>query len=138
MYYVHCGSAKIHPILTLHPLTFFSTAVSARAHRFGDAPDARDISGQTQIHVFALGDCPNLVGRVDHDFLQTRVDFIGGPEILVAALHPLEIAHRDAARVGQNVGHDSCAVCAQNRVSVRRCRAVGGFDEQFCFDIFRI
>ena len=42
----------------------------------------------------------------DHNALQPLIDLFGVPEQAFLILHPLEIADRDAAGIGQNVWQD--------------------------------
>ena len=63
--------------------------------------------------------------RLHHDAFQLAVDLVFVPEELCQVLHPLEIRHRDAAGVGQNVGQHQHIIFVKNGVSAGRGRPVG-------------
>ncbi|ETH22313.1 hypothetical protein L564_1785 [Bordetella pertussis CHLA-15] len=63
-----------------------------------------------------------------HQALEPLVDLLLAPEEAGEVLHPLEVADRHAAGVGQHVGHHVDAVLAQDIVGFRGGRAVGALD----------
>ncbi len=62
--------------------------------------------------------------------VEARVDLVLAPEEAGEVLHPLEVADRDAAGVGQHVGHHQHALVVQDSVGLRGGRAVGAFDDE--------
>src|SRR5690606_11823537 len=68
------------------------------------------------------------VGSPHHGF-KTLVDFLLGPVEAGEVLHPLEIADRDAAGIGQDVGNDQGAVGGKNVVGFGGGGAVGALDD---------
>ena len=73
--------------------------------------------------------CSDGVERLAHLGLEALVDFLFGPEIAVAVLHPLEVRRRDAGAVGEDVRHDEDAALVQVLVRVGRGGAVGALDD---------
>jgi len=57
--------------------------------------------------------------RAHHDLLQSQVHFFAVPEQPFLVLHPLEIADRDAARIGQDVRSTVMPRRAKDFVGVR-------------------
>ena len=72
----------------------------------------------------SLRDPPRLVERARDDVVQLRVHLVLLPEVLLEALHPLEVGDDDAARVREHVGQDEDAALVEDLVGRRRHRAV--------------
>ena len=77
----------------------------------------------------ALGVTTNIVEARHHHLLQALVDHGFGPEVAHAVLHPLEVAHRHSAGVGQDVRHHENFLLLQNLIRQRGGGAVGGLDD---------
>ena len=69
-------------------------------------------------------DVPGLLERLVDDVLELGVDLVLLPEVLLEALHPLEVGDDDAARVREHVGQDEDALVLEDLVGGRRGRAV--------------
>ena len=66
---------------------------------------------------------------IDHVLFQLAVDFALGPFVFLNVLGPLEVAHRHAASIGENVGNAKNVPATENLVGFSRTRAVGRFDD---------
>ena len=64
--------------------------------------------------------------------------FFHRPVVSCLVLHPLEIGHRDSARVGQDVRNHHRALLVEDRVGVRRRRAVGELEDDRRLDPGRV
>src|SRR5690625_7751232 len=53
-------------------------------------------------------------------------------------LYPLEITHRNAARIGKHIGHDKYALVAEDIIGLGGSGAVGNFDNDFGVALVRI
>ncbi len=76
---------------------------SAFFQRKRDAVDRQHVRRDAVIHAVSFGVAHHFVETVLHHVLQAFVHFAFAPEKSLAVLHPLEIADRDAAGIGQNV-----------------------------------
>src|SRR5581483_4696389 len=70
-----------------------------RQRRLGDALGGEAVGGETHAEVARLVHVPGLRERLVDDLLELRVDLVLLPEVLLEALHPLEVRDDDAARV---------------------------------------
>ena len=61
-----------------------------------------------------------------------------GPEERLQVLHPLEVGDGDAARVGEDVGHEEDAPLAKDRVGFGRRRSVRALDDELRLDVTRV
>ena len=77
----------------------------------------------------------DVAERLDHDVLEPLVDLALAPEEARAVLHPLEVGHRHAAGVGQDVRHDEDVLRVQDLVGALRRRAVGALDDDLRLDV---
>ncbi len=75
----------------------------------------------------------HFVEGADHDFLQARLYFVDVPHQAFLVLHPLEVAHGDAAGVGENIRQHDDAAARENFIGVRGGGAVGGFRDDAGF-----
>src|SRR5579864_5426608 len=71
---------------------------------FGDATDRYHVRGPAHVHVVLFRFFQRIAESFGHLALEPLVDFVFFPEVLLEILHPLEIRHRDAAGVGEDVG----------------------------------
>ena len=92
--------------------------------RLGDALHREPVGSDAHRELAALGRVPGLVERAAHDVVELRVHLDLLPEVLLEALHPLEVRDDDAARVREHVGEDQHALVLEDRVGRRRDRAV--------------
>ena len=72
------------------------------------------------------GQPEGLVERLVHDLLELGVDDRLAPVVAVEVLDPLEVADGHAAGVAQDVRDEEDAPVVEDRVGLRRGRAVGG------------
>ena len=66
-----------------------------------------------------------------HDLFQALIDRAGGPKVALTVLHPFEIAHGDAARIGEDVGDYKDATFKQYVIGRDCGGGVGTFTEDF-------
>src|ERR1700675_4293622 len=64
-----------------------------------------------------------------HDLLESTVYFLLGPAQALKILRPFKIAHRDTARVSQDIRNDWDAALLENLVCFRERGCVRGFDD---------
>ena len=76
------------------------------------------------LRLLLLVHVPGLVERAGDDVAELRVHLGLLPEVLLEALHPLEVRDDDAARVGEDVRQDEHALVLEDLVRGRRDRAV--------------
>jgi hypothetical protein len=128
------GLSRAGPSRTRRPLADQRAAglrvQPAGAVRLGHAADADHLGGGPQRHLPVAGQLADLVVRRRHEPLEPVVDLVLGPEVRLQVLHPLEVRHGDAARVGQHVGDHAHAVALEHRVGVGGRRAVGALDDE--------
>src|SRR5262245_18216041 len=74
-----------------------------------DAADAPHQRRRAHVCLLAKRQHVHLPERAPHDVDQPAVHLVLGPEELLRVLHPLEVRHRDAAGVGEDVGDDEDA-----------------------------
>src|SRR5215472_8063481 len=116
-----------------------SSGVDSAVARGGRHPLHRlDVRGHAHRQVALQRDRQHLAEGPLHDRLQLLVDLVLGPEERLQVLHPLEVADRDPACVGQDVRHQEHAVLAQDRVGLGRGRPVGALDDQAGPDVARV
>ena len=70
-----------------------------------------------------------------HLLVQFLVDTFFIPSELLDVLRPLEIAHGDAAGVGENIRNDQDAAFVENLIGLRRRRSIGALDDDAGFDV---
>ena len=68
---------------------------------------------------------------------ELRVDLVLLPEVLLQALHPLEVRDDDAAGVREDVGEDEHALVLEDRVGGRGDGAVRALDDDLRLDLGR-
>ena len=71
----------------------------------------------------------DAVERPVHESLQPYVDLFFGPEVTDPVLYPLEVRHRHAPGVAQDVGNDDRPVVGEDGVGLRHHGAVGAFGD---------
>ena len=80
-------------------------------------------------------DVPGLLERLVDDLLELGVDLVLLPEVLLEALHPLEVGDDDAARVREHVGQDEDALVLEDLVGGGRGRAVCALADDLRLDL---
>src|SRR5262245_62362736 len=99
-----------------------------------DAADSDHVGGGAEAALAGIVlepyrvECPCQCG------VQLLPDAIQAPTVVLEVLHPLEVAHGDAAGVGENVGQYLDATSFQNFVRIRLGRSVGGLNDDRCPD----
>src|SRR5215208_3563370 len=82
---------------------------AARRRRLGDALNGEAVRGHAHRGAPRLLRRPGLVERARDDVVELRVHLDLLPEVLLEALHPLEVRDDDAAGVREHVGEDEHA-----------------------------
>ncbi len=77
-----------------------------------------------QARLHRLSRLPGLLERARDDVVELRVDLLLAPEVLLEALHPLEVRDDDAACVREDVREDEHAAILEDRVRCGRHGAV--------------
>src|SRR5258705_8164274 len=103
-----------------------------------DAADRQNHSPGPWWHVMFAHGVDHFVESADHNALQALIDLFGVPEQAFLILHPLEIADRNAAGIGQDVWQDSDSAARENFVGMRRGRAVGSLGDDAGLDGFSV
>src|SRR5919197_3316051 len=75
-----------------------------RDRRVSNPPHREPVGRQPHARLALVGDTPGLVECARRDVSQLRVDLVLLPEVLLEALHPLEVRDDDTARVREHVG----------------------------------
>src|SRR5271168_614728 len=91
----------------------------------GYAVDGEHVGGDAVVDVVSGGVGDNVVEALGHDVVETLVDLGLGPEVAHAVLHPLEVAGRDAAGVGKDVGDDEDALVGEDLIRDGGSWAIG-------------
>src|SRR5919204_1917747 len=110
-----------------HPAALYSVTLGiepARRRRLGHPLHGDAVRGHAHARLARLPGRPGLVEGAHDDVVQLRVHLGLLPEVLLEALHPLEVGDDDAARVRQYVGEDEHALVLEDLVRGRRERAV--------------
>src|SRR5713101_879380 len=77
---------------------------AADQRSLGDAPDRQDVRCGAHVRVILAHGLVDVMERALHHRLEPQVHFILLPEVALQVLRPLEVAHRHAAGVCQDVG----------------------------------
>ena len=93
------------------------------------------VRGDAEGDVVLFGHRGHVAERLAHDVLEPLVDLLLAPEEPGAVLHPLEVGHRDAAGVREDVGHDEDPLLVEDLVGALRRRAVRAFDDDLRPDV---
>jgi hypothetical protein len=101
----------------------------------GYAVDGQHVGGDAVVDGVGDGVVEDVVEAVDHDAVEALVDFVLGPEVAHAVLHPLEVAGGDAAGVGEDVGDDEDAFFGEDVVGDGGGGAVGAFAEDAALEL---
>src|SRR5215208_4837102 len=104
---------------------------TARDRCFGDALDGKAVGRKSHRYAAALVGGPGLVERARHDVVQLRIHLGLLPEVLLEALHPLEVRDHDASGIREDVGKHEHAFVLENLVGGRRDGAVCALDDDF-------
>src|SRR5262245_35329364 len=79
---------------------FWLSIEATPQHRPSDAIDADHERGQAHVDVVLAAHVEHLMKSFDENISELVVDFRLAPEKILQVLHPLEVRHHDAARVG--------------------------------------
>ena len=90
---------------------------------------ARPYDASAHRHVALLHRRPRRIERLRDDVVELRVHLGLLPEVLLEALHPLEVRHDHAAGVGEHVRQNEHAHVVEDDVRGRRDRAVRALDD---------
>src|SRR2546423_12716156 len=82
----------------------------------GDALDRQSVGGDAHRYVARLRRLPGLVERTADDVVQLGVHLDLLPEVLLEALHPLEVGDDHTAGVREYVGEDQPAPILEDRI----------------------
>src|SRR5437773_1527472 len=93
-----------------------------------DAANAQDVGRGTQANLARGGFLPDAFEALREDVVQLLADPIQPPLVVLVILHPLEVAGRDAAGIGQDIGQDRNSALVKNIVRIRPGRGVGAFN----------
>src|SRR4030065_964255 len=93
----------------------------------GDAADGNDVGGVAHVELARPGQLAHGLEGGRHLLIEPSQDLFLGPEVVHVALDLLEVAAGDPAGVGQERGEDEDAAALEDRVGLRRRRAVGAF-----------
>ena len=102
------------------------------------ATHGQEVGGLAHVDVPLLVDGVHALERLDHDLLEAVVDLVLGPEQAVQALDPLEVGHRDATGVGQDVRDEQDAVLVEDPVRLGGVGAVGGLARDLGLDVWGV
>src|SRR4029453_10654945 len=94
-----------------------------------DALDGQPVRREAHRDVLRLVERPGLVERARRDVVQLRVHLVPLPEVLLEALHPLEVGDEEPAGVAEDVREDEHALLLEDLVRGRRDWAVRALDE---------
>ena len=100
----------------------------------GDAVDAEGEGAHAEVAVVGAAHLLGVPEGAGHVRLELPVHLLLVPHEPLDVLHPLEVAHRHAARVGQDVRQDQHPLLRQNLVGLGVCRVVRSLDDVLCFD----
>src|SRR5271165_1681510 len=102
-----------------------------------DAPDARDClheRGGPQSGSLTLGKVVDLAKGFDELLFFLALNLLERPAEMLEVLHPLAVAHDDAAGVGKDVGHDRDAAGIEDFIGLRPGWRIGGLDHDLGSD----
>jgi hypothetical protein len=97
----------------------------ARLQRIGDLADPGAERTRAQRHPAVLGEVPHAVERVRQLLRELGTDLVPVPEQSTEILHPLEVRHRDPARVREHVGQNGDPALPEDGVRLERGRTIG-------------
>src|SRR5256884_7507804 len=100
----------------------------------GYAVDRQHVSRDAVIDLVQFCVAHDLVEGILHNVHQPLVDLALPPEESLAVLHPLEVTHRHATGVAQNVGYGEDPFRIDDRIGLPGRRAVRAFTEDFRLD----
>src|ERR1700730_11161241 len=86
---------------------------------FGDPADGEDHGAGAGRNVMLAHGVHHFVEGAHHYFLQARVHFLDVPHEPFLVLHPFEVAHGDAAGVGENIRQHDNPAARENLIGVR-------------------
>src|SRR5450631_2211129 len=95
----------------------------------GDPLDRHEIGAEAQRDPVEIGLLAHLRERSPEDALELPVDLALLPEERLQVLHPLEVRHRHATGIGEDVWHDHDAPALEDEVGVGGGGAVGALDD---------
>src|ERR1035438_6312825 len=109
------------------PRSGIDTAVVRRLSHPLDGEQVRALAKGNPMLLRAV---PYLGERPVHHFLEANIDLVLVPKEGLQILHPFEVRHRHAARVGKYVGNHRDAALLEQDVRVRSARAVGRLEDE--------
>src|SRR6185436_2591101 len=91
--------------------------IDATSHRgFCNPLNREPVEAEAHRHALRLVNRPRLVERTRDDVVELCVHLVLFPEVLLEALHPLEVRDDDTTRVGEDVREDQDAVLLEDLV----------------------
>src|SRR5256885_3849863 len=99
---------------------------ASRERGLGDPADRNHVRGRAHVDLVLLGHVEHVVEGLHHYLFQARVDRGLAPEQVLEVLHPLEVAHRDAAGVAEDVRDEEHALLVEDPIGFGRGGAVRG------------
>src|SRR5258706_16342595 len=84
----------------------FLRIYSAHLRGLGDTADGEQIRRHAEVARLLLALGVHRLEAAHHDALESLDDLVLRPEEALQVLHPLEVAHRHATGVGQEIRHD--------------------------------
>src|SRR5208283_2067796 len=102
------------------------------------AVDCQHVGGNPVVDAVEFSIANHLVEGAFHHVEKALVDFALAPEKALAVLHPLEIAHGDAAGIAKNIGNGENPLCIDDGVGLPGCGAVGAFAKDFGLDLVSV
>src|SRR5258706_7909444 len=91
----------------------------AHLRGLGDTADGEQIRRHAEVARLLLALGVHRLEAAHHNALESPVDLVLRPEEALQVLHPLEVAHRDTASVGQDIRHNLNAARAEDVVGLR-------------------
>src|SRR5436190_476171 len=111
---------------------------ATRDRGFRDAMDGEAVGGEPHRDGPFCLRRPRLLEGARDDLVQPCVDLVLLPEVLLEALHPLEVRDDDAAGIREHVREHEHAVLLEDRVGGRRHRPVRALDDELRTDLVRV
>src|SRR5918996_3571834 len=111
---------------------------ATRDGRLGDAAHTDAVRRDAQAHAALLVRVPGLAEGARDDVVQPLVHLFFLPEVLLEALHPLEVGDDDAAGVREHVGQDAHAAVLEDLVCLGRDGAVGALADDARLHLRRV
>src|SRR5208337_1606713 len=111
---------------------------SAQFEAEGDAVDGHHVSGDAVVDVVLFSVIHHIVECGNHDGFQALIHHGFLPKVSLPVLHPLEIGHRHATGIRQNIGDDEDAAVKQNIIRRGSSRTVSAFHQDARLDLMSV